>query len=103
MDFIQKPFEDEALLRSIRTAIDHDINRCEEADRRNEILARAAQLTHRERQVFELVVKGWSNARTAKKLGVVPKTVEAHRANVMRKMQAESLAGLVRLTAIAGL
>jgi two-component system, LuxR family, response regulator FixJ len=101
MDFIEKPFHDEDLLRSIRRALDYDqrwrLSRAARAD----ILARLADLTPREHEVMGMVTEGKANREIAVALGVTPKTVEAHRARVMEKMRADSLAELVRMALIA--
>lgn len=97
LDFIEKPFHDEDLLRSIRQALNHDQRM--RADRliKAEIARRLAELTPREHEVMLLVTEGKSNKEIAALLGVSIKTVEAHRARVMEKMQADSLAELVRM------
>ncbi len=64
---------------------------------RNDIEARVAQLTGRERDVFEAIVAGESNKSAALKLGISPRTVEIYRANVMEKMRARTLSDLVRM------
>ena len=101
MDFIEKPFHDEDLLRSLRNALDHDqktrANRLARAD----IAMRLAELTPREHEVMAMVTDGKSNKEIAAALGVSAKTVEAHRARVMEKMRAEALAELVRMALIA--
>ena len=68
---------------------------------RDEVLAKLAQLTARERDVFDAVAAGESNKSAAQLLGISPRTVEIYRANVMEKMQARSLADLVRMSLIA--
>lgn len=97
LDFIEKPFNDEALLSSIRRALDFDATQRQHRARRAEIAARMAQLTPREHEVMELVTDGRSNKEIASALKVSTKTVEAHRARVMDKMAARSLADLVRM------
>jgi FixJ family two-component response regulator len=69
--------------------------------RRAEILRRMSLLTHREREVLDLVVGGKANKEIAAALHLSPKTVEVHRAHVMEKMQASSVAELVRLALVA--
>ena len=92
MDFIEKPFNDELLLESIRSALAFDQRQRTIQSQRAEIAARLAQLTPREHEVMEMVTEGRSNKEIAIDLGVSAKTVEAHRARVMEKMQAGSLA-----------
>jgi len=97
LDFIEKPFNDDALLASIHRGLDLDAARRRRQVRRADIAARLGQLTPREHEVMELVTEGKSNKEIAASLSVSAKTVEAHRARVMEKMQAHSLAELVRM------
>jgi len=98
VDFIEKPFNDEVLLDAIRHALSIDSRQRGRQAGIAEIAARLAQLTPREHEVMEMVTAGRSNKEIAKLLGVSAKTVEAHRARVMEKMQAGSLAELVRMS-----
>jgi RNA polymerase sigma factor (sigma-70 family) len=100
VDFIEKPFDDEELLNSIRNAVQHDEKRRALRARRADIAARMAELTPREHEVMAMVTDGKSNKEIATSLGVSAKTVEVHRARVMDKMRADSLAELVRLALI---
>jgi RNA polymerase sigma factor (sigma-70 family) len=97
VDFIQKPFRDQELLDRIREALATDEERREAQQQHAEIALRLDRLTKREREVFELVVTGKPNKVIAYELGVSQRTVEIHRARVMEKMQARSLADLVRM------
>jgi len=97
IDFIEKPFNDEQLLESIRNALAIDDTRRDEQSFKAEVASRLAQLTPRESEVMDMVTAGKSNKEIANTLGVSAKTVEAHRAKVMEKMEAGSLAELVRL------
>jgi len=103
VDFIEKPFDDEVLLASVRAAL----GRQEQASRRDteraEIGERLAALSNRERQVLDGLVAGHPNKTIAYDLGISPRTVEIYRANVMTKMQAGSLSDLVRMALMAGL
>jgi FixJ family two-component response regulator len=97
VDFLPKPFEDTDLLAAVRQAVARDAEgragRAEAAALRR----RAGSLTPREREVMGLIVTGLLNKQVGHRLGVCEKTVKAHRAQVMRKMQAHSLAELVRM------
>jgi len=101
VDFIEKPFNDEFLLDSIRKALALDVQQRTFQAQRAEIATRLAHLTPREHEVMEMVTNGKSNKEIANQLGVSTKTVEAHRARVMEKMEASSLAELVRLVMAA--
>ncbi len=97
IDFIEKPFNDELLLESIRGALAVDERQRQLQSQRASVASRLAQLTPREHEVMEMVTEGRSNKEIAGTLGVSAKTVEAHRARVMEKMEAGSLAELVRM------
>jgi len=102
VDFIEKPFSDELLLDRIRAALELDARIRVDQTRRVEVESCFAQLTPREREVMGLVVAGKSNKQIAAELGLSQKTVEVHRAHVMQKMQAESLAELVQMAVTLG-
>ncbi len=97
-DFIEKPFDDDALLASIRAAIADQTLAAEHAGRDAELRDRLASLSARERQVLDGLVAGQANKVIAYDLEISPRTVEVYRANVMTKMQARSLSELVRMT-----
>ncbi len=101
IDFIEKPFNDEQLLESIRNALAVDDTRRDQQSFKAGVASRLSQLTPRESEVMEMVTSGKSNKEIANLLNVSAKTVEAHRAKVMEKMQAGSLAELVRLVIAA--
>jgi len=102
-DFLTKPVNDEDLVAAVRTAIDkHRAIRLEQAEL-SESRARLATLTPREREVLEYVVAGKLNKQIAGDLGTVEQTIKIHRAHVMQKMRAGSVAELVRLTQRCGI
>lgn len=96
IDFIEKPFSDQLLLDRVRQALEKDQQASQTDEVKEAIRARTATLTPREREVMELVVAGNPNKAVASQLGLSQKTVEIHRARVMSKMSAGSLAELVR-------
>jgi two-component system response regulator FixJ len=96
-DFIEKPFQDGALLNAIRKALVAEATKEALGADLAELTNRVAQLTAREREVFHAIVEGDSNKAAALRLGISPRTVEIYRANVMTKMQAQSLSELVRI------
>ncbi|MCP4071755.1 MAG: response regulator transcription factor [Hyphomicrobiales bacterium] len=96
-DFIEKPFRNDILLdvvqKAVRTGLDADMSRAEKVAIDNLILG----LTERERQVMDMVVDGDTNRVIAQKFDISERTVENHRASVMNKMEANSLADLVKM------
>jgi two-component system, LuxR family, response regulator FixJ len=103
VDFIEKPFDDHALIAAVRSALDrHAATKRREAFT-SEAQSRLACLSKREREVLDGLVAGHPNKIIAADLGISPRTVEIYRANVMTKMQAESLSDLVRTALVAGL
>jgi FixJ family two-component response regulator len=97
-DFLTKPVNDEDLLAAVRVAIEKNRALHREQAELSEIRARLATLTPREREVLEYVVAGKLNKQIADELGTVEQTIKVHRAHVMQKMKAHSVAELVRLT-----
>ena len=97
VDFVEKPFDNELLLDRIQKAVAESVRARGERIKRIEIAERMQLLTPREREVLDLVVAGQTNKGVARHLDISEKTVEIHRANVMRKMQAKSLADLVKM------
>ena len=95
MDFIEKPFNESEMLELIRNALVLDTQQREADKQQAVIYSRLAKLTSREREVMECVIAGKSNKLIADQFGIAVKTVEAHRAKVMDKMEANSLADLV--------
>ena len=98
VDFIEKPFEDEVLIAAIKTALSRRAGDRERAARAAEARQRLGLLSARERQVLDGLVAGKPNKIIAHDLGISARTVEIYRANVMTKMQADSLSALVRMT-----
>ena len=103
VEFLEKPFDDDELLEAVREAVARSRSDRLENEARAEIEARAATLSPREREVMVLVVQGLLNKQIAGRLGIVERTVKVHRSRVMEKMEAGSLAELVRLAALLGL
>jgi two-component system response regulator FixJ len=101
VDFIEKPFGDETMIRAVRAAIGHGADATRRQAERAVIDARLESLSLRERQVLDALVGGQPNKIIAFELGISPRTVEVYRANVMTKMQAGSLSELVRMALTA--
>jgi two-component system response regulator FixJ len=102
VDFIEKPFDNQVLLKAIRTALDLQTAKLghEDAGRRFEQML--SGLSPRETEVLRGVVAGKMNKVIAHELGISPRTVEVYRANVMSKTQASNLSELVRIAMLAG-
>jgi two-component system, LuxR family, response regulator FixJ len=101
-DFLEKPFDDDALLASVRSALARQDGDARRSSERADIKARLSSLSKRERDVLDGLVAGNANKQIAYDLGISPRTVEIYRANLMNKMQAGSLSELVRMALIAG-
>jgi two-component system, LuxR family, response regulator FixJ len=97
LDFIEKPFSDEVLIESIRRAVEQAGSERDAAAATVRMRERVESLSEREIQVLKGVVQGQANKTIAYELGISPRTVEVYRANLMSKMQARSLAELVRM------
>lgn len=97
VDFIEKPFQDQEILEAIQTAIEKDAKQRRRHASRAENQRRLSDLSAREREVLDLVLAGCPNKAVAANLGVTQRTVEVHRARIMRKTQAQSLPELARL------
>ena len=103
IDFIEKPFDDEVLLSAVQTALSRYDQSSESQTEAAQIRAKADALSARERQVLEGLLAGHPNKTIAFDLGISPRTVEVHRANVMAKMGAKSLSNLLRMAMLAKL
>ena len=101
-DFLTKPVSSEELLRAIERAMAHHEVARDRKDRLDIIRAHVAALTPREREVFELIIRGKTNKQAANALGTTERTIKAHRQRVMEKMQVPSLAELVSLAERVG-
>lgn len=95
-EFVEKPIDSNRIREFVRAAMTLDTEQREQHEHARKVVTFAEKLTSREREVMKLVVEGLPNKDIAKELGVQPKTIEAHRAQVMRKMDASSLPDLVR-------
>ena len=100
-DFIEKPFDDEALLSSIQAALAEGEEAVQQEGQQVELRSRLTSLSARERQVLDGLVAGQANKVIAYDLGLSPRTVEVYRANVMTKMRARSLSELVRMSMVS--
>ena len=103
VDFLQKPFDEQELLDAVYRAIDRCRQEKAEREELKEIQVRLRSLTPKEYEVFACVITGMLNKNIADKLDTVEKTIKVHRASIMKKMGAQSLADLVRLAEKAGI
>jgi FixJ family two-component response regulator len=102
IDFLEKPFDDQTLLDSIQRALEHDrLTRLDEQWRQN-VLQYLGQLSRREEEVLRLLIQGKANKVIAHEMGLSTKTIETHRAHIMRKLGVNSLAGLVWMALTSG-
>jgi FixJ family two-component response regulator len=100
LDFIEKPFHDQALLDRVQEAIERSAHLQDDAGERERLLRRYASLSEREKEVMAQVVEGRPNKLIADALALSTRTVETHRAHIMEKMQAKSLSHLVRMAVV---
>ncbi len=99
VDFLPKPFRDQDMLDAVSSALDRDRARRDALSLRHALEAKHAGLTKREREVFRLVTDGLLNKQIAGQLGISEITVKLHRGNLMRKMEARTLAHLIHMAA----
>ena len=97
VEFLTKPFRDQELLDAVRIALERDRARREQEKELNEIQKRFGSLSPREQEVMTMVASGMLNKQVADALGTAENTVKVHRSRAMEKMQAQSLADLVRM------
>ena len=102
-DFLEKPFDEDVLLATVRSALNRQDTEGKRQAERVSIENRLATLSNRERDVLEGLVAGLANKQIAFDLKISPRTIEIYRANLMTKMQAASLSDLVRMALIAGI
>jgi two-component system response regulator FixJ len=100
-DFFEKPFDDNLLVASVRAALRQREDQTKRAAERTEIEHRISMLSPREKDVRSGLIEGRANKQIAFDLGISPRTVEIYRANLMNKMQADSLSDLVRMALLA--
>jgi len=103
VDFLVKPVEEAILFQALEQAIRRQAAEAAVRHQRDSIMARLALLSDREREVLELVLKGRLNKQIAYDLGIVEKTVKAHRGRIMEKMEARTIAELVHMCDTAGI
>ncbi|KRW82307.1 MULTISPECIES: response regulator FixJ [unclassified Marinobacter] len=97
VDFIQKPYREEALLEKIEAALEQDLEQRKTLDEKQEIIRRVKSLTPREAEIMDRMIAGQANKVIAIELEISQRTVEIHRSRVMHKMGTHSLAHLVRM------
>ncbi|HQH25896.1 MAG TPA: response regulator transcription factor [Oligoflexia bacterium] len=103
VDFLTKPFDEKDLLQAVAVAIERGRSTQADAARKQAVKSRAARLSPREREVLAHIISGKLNKQIAADIGTVEKTVKVHRSRIMKKMEAKSIAELVRLAEQAGI
>jgi two-component system response regulator FixJ len=103
IEFFEKPFDDETLLKAVRLALDRYGKEAKKDAEKTQIAERLKSLSQREREVLEGLIAGHPNKIIASELKISPRTVEIYRAHVMTKMNADSLSDLVRMGLLTGL
>lgn len=97
MDFIQKPYHEQNLLDSINTAMEQDAGKKQQTEKEQEFKQHNRELTHREKEVMDLLLRGWTNKQIGKSLGISPRTVEVHRQHIFEKFDVHSASQLMYL------
>tara|TARA_R100001015_G_C4535531_1_gene100764 strand:- start:262 stop:708 length:447 start_codon:yes stop_codon:yes gene_type:complete len=97
IEFLEKPYEKKALLEAIENGFNRIADHAAEADQRSEAVAKLTRLTGRESEVLDCLVDGMTNKAIAETLSISPRTVEIHRANLMEKLEADSLSAALRI------
>lgn len=103
VEFLTKPFDEEDLFQAIQEAIERDRRTRQQRAEKRELKNRYASLTSREQEIMEQVISGKLNKQIAAELRITEFTVKFHRGHIMRKMQADSLADLVRMAGTLGM
>ena len=103
VDFLEKPFSEQALLNSVQQALDKNAIDSRRANEQAIVKQRFANLTPREQEIFALVVADLPNKEIARQLNISPRTVEHHRERIMLKMQAHSMAELITMAVLCGI
>lgn len=101
-DFIEKPYDDNALVDKVLAAIAHDSKRCAREGASRELRKKLAQLTQREQEVMQKILAGKLNKVIADELGIAMRTVEVHRSHIFEKMQVRSAVELSQLLSLLG-
>jgi|LakMenE01Jun11ns_1017448.scaffolds.fasta_scaffold9464962_1 two-component system response regulator DctR len=101
-DFIEKPYDDNALVDKVLAALEHDLKRCASENSVLAVRQRMAQLTQREQEVMRLILAGKLNKVIADQLGIAMRTVEVHRSHIFEKMQVRSAVELSQILGLLG-
>jgi two-component system response regulator DctR len=101
-DFIEKPYDDNALVDKVLAALEHDLKRCASENSVLAVRQRLAQLTQREQEVMQLILAGKLNKVIADQLGIAMRTVEVHRSHIFEKMQVRSAVELSQVLGLLG-
>ena len=102
VDFLQKPVDDQRLLKTIENAVSHNLSSRRNDREIKDFRSRLEQLTQREREVIRMVAQGYSNKEVAREYGISEKTVQVHRGSAYRKLDLHNAAEIARLMMLAG-